>query len=62
MPKSFTDRRDLAVLLLQFPELKSATGAVAERLLANSADQQAIGEWEDICKQAIIATNEDDGY
>jgi Nucleotidyl transferase AbiEii toxin, Type IV TA system len=40
--KAFTDRRDLAVLLLQFPELKTELGPVRERLDANGADADTL--------------------
>src|SRR5262249_29405749 len=38
-PKAGTDWRDLAMMLLKFPELKSREGPVAERLRANDASE-----------------------
>ena len=39
-PKSFTDMRDLAMLLLAFPALKSESGAVTEALKSIGASQK----------------------
>lgn len=58
-PKSFTDRRDLAVLLLQFPGLKNEQGPVRERLDVNGADADVLAAWKEIVAQPIIA--EEDG-
>jgi hypothetical protein len=44
-PKADTDRRDLKMLLLAFPHLKSQTGAVLDRLNATQADENALAEW-----------------
>ena len=59
--KSFTDRRDLAVLLLKFPELKSEKSSVADRLTKNGADEETIKEWKMICAEEITPAD-DDGY
>jgi hypothetical protein len=59
--KSFTDRRDLAVLLLKFPKLKSEKGSVAERLAKNGADEETLKEWKMICEEEIKPAG-DDGY
>lgn len=45
-PKGDMDWRDLAKLLLTFPELKSDFGTVLERLQAAGAEEAAIEEWE----------------
>ncbi len=58
-PKSFTDRRDLAVVLLQFPDLKSEIGPVRERLDAAGADADILATWAQIVAQPILP--EDDG-
>ena len=47
-PKSGTDWRDLTMLLLVYPAMKSAVGPVMERLNANAANEAAIGEWNRI--------------
>ena len=61
-PKSGTDWRDLAELLLAFPELKSALGPVRERLLAAGADASLLATWEEIVAQEIRPEDDEDGY
>jgi len=61
-PKSGTDWRDLAMLLLAFPELKSATGAVRERLEAADAEPDAIATWEALVAQEISPEDDDAGW
>jgi hypothetical protein len=58
-PKAFTDRRDLAILLLQFPDLKNETGPVRERLDTVGADAEMIATWSEIVAQPIVAQDED---
>lgn len=58
-PKSFTDRRDIAMLLLAFPELKKEAGAVQERLRAANASDEGMRLWSDIVMQEIRAAAED---
>jgi hypothetical protein len=57
-PKSFTDRRDLAVLLLEFPRLKTDHGPVRDRLEAASADADVLAAWEAIVAQRIVPEDE----
>lgn len=52
-PKADTDRRDLKVLLLAFPQLKSETGPVLDRLLAAKTNEQTIAEWGDLVATEI---------
>jgi len=59
-PKSFTDRRDLAVLLLRFPELKADHGAVRECLVASEASAEALRAWESVVAQGIVPEDEDE--
>lgn len=61
-PKSFTDQRDIAVLLLKFPELKTERGAVADRLTAAGADNATFAAWSALIAQDIRVENDDDGY
>jgi hypothetical protein len=61
-PKSGTDWRDVAMLLLTFPELKSENGLVAERLKIDDASSEVINLWNDLVKQEIQSTNEDDEF
>ena len=58
-PKSGTDWRDVAMLLLTFPELKSNDGLVTERLKAEGAGEEVMNLWSDLVKQAIQSTDED---
>ena len=55
-PKSGTDWRDLTLLLLSFPTLKSTTGEVLCRLNANGADAAVLEEWN-----RVVATDITDG-
>lgn len=61
-PKSFTDRRDIAVLLLQFPELKEAKGAVAEALRAAQADPEIVATWEELAAEEIRSPDPDSEF
>jgi hypothetical protein len=61
-PKAFTDRRDIAVLLLTFPTLKTPTGEVADRLRVKNADEKTLAAWQAICEEQITAEGEDSGY
>mgnify|MGYP000312413280 CR=1 FL=1 len=58
--KSWTDRRDLTVLLLQFPELKSETGEVAEILRRNEAGEKVFDAWREIVAQDLQVEDEDE--
>ena len=60
-PKAFSDMRDLAILLLTFPELKNESGAVREVLSELGASEEVMNEWSDLVKQEIKpATDEDE--
>ncbi|HZL35766.1 MAG TPA: nucleotidyl transferase AbiEii/AbiGii toxin family protein [Tepidisphaeraceae bacterium] len=61
-PKSFTDWRDLAVLLLKFPELKTKTGLVMDRLIAAGAEESVLSAWSDLVETEIRAEDEEAGY
>jgi len=61
-PKSFTDRRDIAMLLLQFPELKNASGPVADALQAVGAEPEVMATWGELAAQEIQPPNEDDEF
>jgi hypothetical protein len=52
-PKADTDRRDLKVLLLAFPDLKSETGPVLDRLNASHADERTHAEWRELVATEI---------
>ena len=56
-PKSWTDRRDIAGLLLRFPELK---GKVAENLQAKNVGEAVLETWAEIVRQDFQFENEDE--
>ena len=59
-PKAGTDWRDLAMLLLTFPELKKAKGAVSEALKSLGASDDVMETWRGLVAQELIKP-EDDG-
>lgn len=59
-PKSFTDRRDLAHMLLRFPELKVVDGVVQQRLAALGADEETFAFWRQLVAETILAEEDDD--
>ncbi|MBA2341009.1 MAG: nucleotidyl transferase AbiEii/AbiGii toxin family protein [Pyrinomonadaceae bacterium] len=59
-PKSRTDWRDIAMLLLTFPELKSETGAVADQLKTAGTDEHVLNVWRGLVAQEIEFEDEDD--
>lgn len=61
-PKSGTDWRDLAMLLLKFPELKREEGAVAERLRAARAADEIMATWSEIVAEPIEPEDEDSEF
>ena len=60
-PKSGTDWRDLAVMLLAFPHLKTSRGPVRDRLEAAGADEAVLAAWEGVVAQEIRPEEEDEG-
>ncbi len=64
-PKSGTDWRDLSLLLLTFPELKSDAGPVRDRLetaVSEGADPSVLSAWKDLVAQEILPEDEDDEF
>lgn len=61
-PKSFTDRRDIAMLLLQFPELKSEAGPVLDCLRAAGAERQVLDAWSELVAQEIQPPDDDNEF
>ncbi len=61
-PKSGTDWRDLAMLLLKFPELKNKEGPVAERLRAAKVANEVLETWTRIVSERILPEDEDTGF
>ncbi|GIK55577.1 MAG: hypothetical protein BroJett015_12400 [Chloroflexota bacterium] len=61
-PKSGTDWRDIALLLLTFPELKEPSGEVLERLQLALADAQTLATWQKLSTQEIQPEDEDEDF
>jgi len=61
-PKSFTDRRDIAVLLLTFPELKSNVGPVQDRLATKKSTPEIVALWQELVAEKILSEHEDDEF
>ncbi|HLG16789.1 MAG TPA: hypothetical protein VJH03_20145 [Blastocatellia bacterium] len=61
-PKSFTDRRDIAMLLLKFPELKRGSGPVADCLRRAGAGPEVMAAWDELVAQEIRAPDADDDF
>lgn len=61
-PKSGTDWRDLAMLLLTFPELKADPGPVTEELQAAVADPAVMKVWKELVATEIQPAEEDDEF
>jgi hypothetical protein len=59
-PKAGTDWRDLAMLLLTFPELKKERGAVTEALKSAGVKDDVMKTWRELVAQELIEP-EDDG-
>lgn len=61
-PKSFTDLRDLAMLLLQFPDFRSAPEIVGEMLLRRGATPDTLTLWQEITSRPLEAGDEDSEF
>ena len=61
-PKSGTDWRDLAMLLLTFPALKRDAGPVADRLHAAGAPPEALAAWKELVAQEIRPPEEGEEF
>jgi Nucleotidyl transferase AbiEii toxin, Type IV TA system len=61
-PKAGTDWRDVAMLLLTFPELKTVEGPVAERLRAHGAGEDVLTAWRELVAQEILPEDEDEEF
>ncbi|HUE82971.1 MAG TPA: nucleotidyl transferase AbiEii/AbiGii toxin family protein [Pyrinomonadaceae bacterium] len=61
-PKSGTDWRDLALLLLTFPELKSETGPVAESLHGLGATKEVLNTWRELVALEFSLPSEEDEF
>ena len=61
-PKSGTDWRDLAMLLLTFPELKKETGAVSEALKSLGATHDVVKTWSEFVAQELTESKDDSEF
>lgn len=61
-PKSGTDWRDLAMLLLTFPALKCNPGPVGECLQASGAGPEVLEAWKELAAQDIQLPGEDEDW
>jgi hypothetical protein len=61
-PKSGTDWRDLAMLLLTFPDLKRDPGPVRERLHAAGATPEMLAAWQALVAQEIRSAEDDEDW
>ncbi|HEX9971054.1 MAG TPA: nucleotidyl transferase AbiEii/AbiGii toxin family protein [bacterium] len=61
-PKAGTDWRDVAILLLTFPELKSETSPVVDRLIAAGVGQEVLDTWKEIVSQEIRSPEDGDEF
>jgi hypothetical protein len=62
LPKGDTDRRDLKMLLIQYPQLKVVTGPVRDALTQALASASAIEEWFKLVASDIKPAGEEDEY
>jgi len=61
-PKAGTDWRDLAMLLLTFPELKSHSGLVVDRLKAAGVEAKILAVWQEIVATEISPEDDEDEF
>jgi hypothetical protein len=58
-PKSGTDWRDVAMLLLAFPKLKAESGTVSEILRLLGATEEEMNTWSEVVHQEISKPDDD---
>jgi hypothetical protein len=61
-PKGFSDMRDLAVLFLAFPDMKSESGVVSKALEELGATAEEMTTWRELVAQELVAPNDDDEF
>jgi len=61
-PKSGTDWRDLAMLLLNFPELKAEEGSVTESLKLLGAKDEVMETWAELVAQELIEPGDESEF
>jgi hypothetical protein len=58
-PKSGTDWRDVAMLLLAFPDLKNESGPVGQILNSRGATEEEMKTWSEVVQQEISKPDDD---
>jgi hypothetical protein len=61
-PKSGTDWRDLAMLLLAFPELKTDEGQVSKALKSLEANDDVMQAWQELVRQKLMQSEDADKF
>ena len=61
-PKAGTDWRDLAMLLLAFPELKRKEGVVSEALKSLGAKDNVMETWRELVLQHMVAEEDEQEF
>src|SRR5215217_2133614 len=61
-PKAFSDRRDLAMLLLAFPDLKHESGPVENSLKSLGVSEQVLNSWRELVAEEIRQPNDDEEF
>jgi len=61
-PKGFSDMRDLAMLFLTFPELKTESDVVSNALKAFGATPEEMNTWRELVAQQLSSPTEDDEF
>ena len=61
-PKSGTDWRDLAMLLLTFPDLKRDPGPVTDLLVASGVSPSVLDAWRAMVAQEIRVSDDDEEF
>jgi len=60
--KAFLDRRDLALLLFAFPELKSESGAVKDSLKALGVSEAVMDSWRELVAEEIRESTDEEKF
>jgi len=61
-PKAFLDRRDLAVLLLAFPNLKTESGAVEDSLKSLGVSEKVLDSWRELVAEEIRQVGDEEEF
>ena len=61
-PKSFSDRRDLAMLLLAFPHLKKESGPVEASLKSLGVSEEVLNSWRELVSEEIRQPDDEEEF